>query len=94
MKTLVRNLIADALESAKNSGDIKMSHPPNIVVEEPRDSKMGDFATNVAMTMAKSEGKNPRAIAEAICEKLNNGAGMVESAETAGPGFINLRMSR
>ena len=86
-------MILDALQSAQNSGDVKMIHLPEIVVEEPRDSKLGDFATNVAMTMAKNEGKNPRVIADAICKKLKNGSGMIESAETAGPGFINLRMS-
>ena len=72
MKAQVHNLILDALQSAQNSGDVKMIHLPEIVVEEPRDSKLGDFATNVAMTMAKNEGKNPRVIADAICKKLKN----------------------
>ena len=94
MKTLVRKLIIDALESAKRSGIIKMIDCPDIVVEEPRNLEMGDFATNVAMTMSKSEGKSPRVIAQAICDKLNNNTKLVKLAEIAGPGFINMRMSR
>ena len=71
MKNLVRNIIADALKSAKDSGDIKMAYSTDILVEEPRNSNMGDYATNIAMIMAKSEGKNPRVIAEVICGKFD-----------------------
>lgn len=56
------------------------------------DQKFGDFATNVALQLAKPVGKNPRDIAYEIIEELSNRAEITE-ASVAGPGFINLRVS-
>ncbi len=92
MKNTVRELISDALNRAKENGDLTLDSTPNIVIEEPKDKKFGDYSTNVAMLMAKSEKKNPRAIAESICNYFSEEL-RVESAECAGPGFINLKMS-
>ncbi len=63
----------------------------NVTVEPPRDAAHGDLATNAAMVLAKPAGTNPRALAEAIGEKLEAFA-TVEAVEVAGPGFINLRL--
>jgi arginyl-tRNA synthetase len=63
----------------------------HVSVEPPRDSSHGDLATNAAMVLAKPAATNPRALAEAITEKLAADPA-VESAEIAGPGFINLRL--
>jgi arginyl-tRNA synthetase len=92
MKNTVRKLISDALNRAKKNGDLTLDSAPNIVIEEPKDKKFGDYSTNVAMLMAKSERKNPRAMAESICSCFSEEP-RVESAECAGPGFINLKMS-
>lgn len=62
-----------------------------VVVEPPRDPAHGDLATNAAMVLAKPAGTNPRALAELIAAALSEVEG-VESAEVAGPGFINLRL--
>ena len=64
----------------------------NIAVEPPRDAAHGDLATNVAMVLAKPARTNPRALAELIVPKL---AALPEiaSAEVAGPGFINVRLT-
>ncbi len=64
----------------------------NVSVEPPRDASHGDLATNAAMVLAKQAKTNPRALAEKIVEKLSADA-EIESAEIAGPGFINLRLS-
>ena len=93
MKSIVRNLIVEALKEVQKSGELNGEIFPDIVIEEPRDSKLGDFSTTVAMTLAKSERKNPKVIAEVICKELKNGKGWIESVETAGPGFINLKMT-
>lgn len=92
MKNTLRELISDALNRAKANGDLTLDTTPNIVIEEPKDKKFGDYSTNVAMLMAKSERKNPRAIAESICSYFKDES-RVESADCAGPGFINLKMS-
>ena len=63
-----------------------------MVLERPKDASHGDFATNVAMRNAKAEGRPPRELAEEYAEKaiaLDD----VESAEIAGPGFLNLRLA-
>lgn len=64
----------------------------NVAVEPPRDPAHGDLATNAAMVLAKPAGTNPRALAELIVPKL---AALPEiaSAEVAGPGFINVRLT-
>ncbi|HKU91923.1 MAG TPA: arginine--tRNA ligase [Sphingomicrobium sp.] len=64
----------------------------NVTVEPPRDPAHGDLATNAAMVLAKPAGMNPRALAEAIKPKLE-ALPPVTSVETAGPGFINLRLN-
>ena len=63
-----------------------------VAVEPPRDPAHGDLATNAAMVLAKRAGTNPRALAALVAPKLEALA-EVESAEIAGPGFINLRLS-
>ena len=63
-----------------------------IAVEPPRDASHGDLATNAAMVLAKRAGANPRALADLIAPRLA-ALDPVESAEVAGPGFINIRLS-
>jgi len=65
----------------------------NVTVEPPRDPSHGDLATNAAMVLARPAGTNPRALAEAIKPKLE-ALPPVTSVEIAGPGFINLRLTR
>jgi arginyl-tRNA synthetase len=64
-----------------------------VAVEPPRDPAHGDLATNAAMVLAKSAGSNPRALAELIAPRLR-AIDQVESADIAGPGFINIRLGR
>ncbi len=64
----------------------------NVAVEPPRDPSHGDIATNAAMVLAKQAKTNPRALAEKIVEHLQRDPD-IDSAEIAGPGFINLRIA-
>ncbi len=91
MKTTIQIIIHDALEKARQAGELELSPFPEIVVEKPKDEKMGDFSTNIAMTLARSERKNPKMIAESVVRYLKNGD--LSQVEIAGPGFINLKMS-
>ncbi len=80
----------DALEAAGTlPGGLNRA---NVAVEPPRDPAHGDLATNAAMVLAKPAGMNPRALAEALVGELTK-IPAVTSAEIAGPGFINLRLS-
>jgi arginyl-tRNA synthetase len=82
--------ILDALEAA---GDLPggLSRKA-IAVEPPRDPSHGDLAVNAAMVLAKPAGTNPRALAEKLAARLAD-LPDVASAEIAGPGFINLRLT-
>jgi arginyl-tRNA synthetase len=63
-----------------------------VTVEPPRDPSHGDLSTNAAMVLAKPAKANPRALAEALVAELAK-IPLVESAQIAGPGFINLRLA-
>lgn len=68
----------------------------NVLLERPKVAAHGDVATNVAMQLAKPAGRTPRELAQAIVDALLALPGardLVESAEIAGPGFINLRVT-
>lgn len=62
-----------------------------VILTRP-DEQFGDYATNVALQIAKSLGKNPREVAEQIAEKLRE-TGEYADVTIAGPGFINIRLS-
>jgi arginyl-tRNA synthetase len=64
-----------------------------ISVEPPREATHGDMATNAAMVLAKPAGKKPRELADAIAAKLR-GEVLIEDVSVAGPGFINLTLTR
>jgi arginyl-tRNA synthetase len=69
---------------------------PDIVLERPKVASHGDIATNVAMQIAKAARRNPRELAQAIVDTLQSAPQareLVQSAEVAGPGFINLRLT-
>ncbi|MZH15156.1 MAG: arginine--tRNA ligase [Nitrospinae bacterium] len=94
MKKAIKEIIERALEKAKGAAELELENVPDVVIEKPKDEKLGDFATNIAMTLARSERKNPKAIAEIINRHIENGATGLDSVEIAGPGFLNLKMSQ
>ena len=63
------------------------------VIERPRDPAFGDWATNLAMVLAKGLGKKPRDFAQEIIAGLDFARAGITSAEIAGPGFINFRVA-
>ncbi len=65
--------------------------PPEITVERPRNPEHGDYASNLALQLAKKVGANPRELAGWLADALAKADG-IASAEVAGPGFINLRL--
>jgi arginyl-tRNA synthetase len=88
----IHGIVADAVERAVASGALVLQDSmPNFVVEPPRDPAHGDLATNVAMVLAKTAGKPPRAIAEMLKPHLEKNP-IISGVEIAGPGFINLRL--
>ncbi len=66
--------------------------PDPVTIERPRNPEHGDYATNLALQVAKKVGLAPREFADELAEKLANADGVV-SAEVAGPGFLNIRLA-
>jgi len=64
-----------------------------LTLERPKLEQYGDFATNIAMLIAKKLGKNPREIAKDIVANLEIEPEFIEKVEIAGPGFINFKLS-
>ncbi|MFX4262688.1 arginine--tRNA ligase [Pelotomaculum propionicicum] len=80
--------LANSLQASRDCGLIKIEQPPEITVEVPREKDHGDFATNLAMLLAKPARMAPRRAAEILAHNFSAGT-WVERVEIAGPGFIN-----
>ncbi|HEY2043698.1 MAG TPA: arginine--tRNA ligase [Jatrophihabitans sp.] len=83
--------IASAVRRAVETGAFVADVPSDIVVERPKNPEHGDYATNVAMRLAKTAGKPPRIVAEAIAKVLTDTDG-IASVDVAGPGFLNITL--
>ncbi|MFD1343932.1 arginine--tRNA ligase [Litorisediminicola beolgyonensis] len=89
----IRILVTEAIDTLAARGTLPEGLPfDNIAVEPPRDPSHGDMATNAAMVLAKPAGMKPREIAEALAPMLAEDS-RIATAEVAGPGFLNLRLS-
>ena len=66
--------------------------PDTVTVERPRNPEHGDYATNIALQVAKKAGTNPRDLAGWLADDLSSDPA-IDAAEVAGPGFINLRLA-
>lgn len=69
---------------------------PQVTLERPKVAAHGDVATNIALQTAKKAGKNPRELAQSIVDQIladEQTSAIIASAEIAGPGFINFRLS-
>ena len=90
---VLESAIQSAINRAIASGEISCEPPSTIVLERPKNRDHGDYATSIALQLAKAAGKNPREIAQIICNHLK-GADGVSRLEIAGPGFINITLNR
>lgn len=88
MKDTIRQLIQQAITQLVTEGVLPEGLSPAIQVENTRDKTHGDFASNIAMMLAKPAGMKPRDLAEKIIAALPADEN-VSKADIAGPGFIN-----
>ena len=88
-----QKLIFDAYLLAVKNGELPGADVKAPAIETPKDVKNGDFASSFAMQNVKIIGKPPRVIADAVIKNMDFAPSCFESAEAAGPGFINLRLS-
>ena len=93
-KAFIKEVTDNALNSAKEKGEIEFSFIPDYAVEEPREKEFGDFSVNAAMLMARAAHAAPRAIAEKIVEGIDIASIGADKIEIAGPGFINFYLDK
>ena len=93
MKEILQSLVQQALESLVDSGELSLAALPEIAIERGRDGAHGDYASPVAMGLAREARKSPRAIAELIVSRLQDSP-TIASVEVAGPGFINFTIAQ
>ena len=93
MKAEIAKLLEQAVSKCQSAGSLPTDVTPTIHVDRARDSKHGDFATNLAMTLAKPARSKPRDIAEAIIAQLP-ASELIDKVEIAGPGFINFYINQ
>lgn len=91
MKPALRSLFLEALAAARVTGNLPDGGIPEFTVERTRNRDHGDFATNIALMLAKAAQRKPRDIAEAIVAALPANDDIAR-VEIAGPGFINVFM--
>lgn len=92
MKDRLRQQIGDALQACFENDTLHSGIVPEVQIEIPGNPEHGDFASNVAMTMARAEKKSPRQIAEALVAALRD-CDFLSKVEVAGPGFINFTLT-
>ncbi|OMH39542.1 arginine--tRNA ligase [Motiliproteus sp. MSK22-1] len=88
MKQHIAELVSASIEILKAEGVLPQELEPRIMVENTKDKAHGDFASNIALTMAKAAKCAPRQLAEKLCDKLPK-SDNISNVTIAGPGFIN-----
>ncbi|MGN6605455.1 MAG: arginine--tRNA ligase [Jatrophihabitans sp.] len=83
----VRSAVADVVATGALAVDV----PAEVLVERPKNPEHGDYATNVALRLAKPAGRPPREVAELLAERLRAASG-IERVDIAGPGFLNITL--
>jgi arginyl-tRNA synthetase len=86
--------VLGALQAAVDAGELvlPLGLPATIAVERPRQAGHGDYATTVALQLAKQASRPPRAVAELLAARLRDLPG-IDGIEIAGPGFVNITLA-
>ncbi len=94
IQTLKENLKNEIKETVIKCGYVSCEEDINVILENAKDAKHGDYSTNIAMQLTKRAKKNPRIIAEEIVKNFDTNKADVEKIEIAGPGFINFFLKK
>ncbi|MCB1876736.1 MAG: arginine--tRNA ligase [Chromatiales bacterium] len=91
MKKRIESLLRTAIDQLVTSGKLPADLQADVMVERARDRRHGDFASNLAMTLAKPARRNPRELAQWLIEAMPEATDLAK-VEIAGPGFINFTL--
>jgi len=93
IENTLKEMLTASLKANIESGDFVEFELPEIGLEIPREASHGEYATNLAMVLAKTLRMNPRMAAQKIIEKMPENP-LVSAVEMAGPGFLNFRLDQ
>jgi arginyl-tRNA synthetase len=93
VKEHLEELLAQSLLHLQRDGVLPPGAEPTVQLERTRSPEHGEFASNVAMVLARSAGRPPRELAQAIIDRMPKSR-QVDRLEIAGPGFINFFLQR
>jgi arginyl-tRNA synthetase len=85
--------VRGAVVAAVEAGELAVTPPAEVAVERPRVKEHGDYATSIALQLAKAAGRPPREVAELLATRLREVDG-IDEVDVAGPGFLNLRLAQ
>ena len=94
MRAALVDLLQKIVSEARQQGKLKQGETLPIVLEVPKREDQGDFATTLALSLAKVEGRPPRDVASVLVSMLQDRAPFLQKVEIAGPGYINFFMKR
>jgi arginyl-tRNA synthetase len=86
------DLVVAAVRRAVDAGELAVEPPATVTVERPRQREHGDYATNVALQLAKPAGRPPRDVADLLARHLA-AAPEIAKVDVAGPGFLNITLA-
>ncbi len=89
MKQALVRLLEKSIRAGIDQKVLLLPVPTRIEVELTKDPGHGDYASNIAMVLAKQAKKNPREIAKMLTERIEDREGLLDRVEIAGPGFLN-----
>jgi arginyl-tRNA synthetase len=87
----LESAVLAAVRAAVEAGDLGVEPPAEVKVERPRQREHGDYATNIALQLAKPAGRKPRDVAELLAKRIADAPG-VTRVDIAGPGFLNITL--
>jgi len=93
LKQELQQLLMEAISIVQEKMDVTFSAIDDIKIERTRDQSHGDYACNIAMVLARQAKINPRQLAAALLENIP-GSEIIERVEIAGPGFINIFITK
>ncbi|NEK85210.1 arginine--tRNA ligase [Blastococcus saxobsidens] len=89
----LQDVVRTAVGAVVERGELAVAVPADVVIERPRNPEHGDYATNIALRLAKPAGRPPRDVAGLVAEELRAHAG-IAAVDIAGPGFLNITLAQ
>ncbi|WP_346619808.1 arginine--tRNA ligase [Blastococcus montanus] len=89
----LQDVVRTAVAAVVERGALPVEVPADVVIERPKNPEHGDYATNVALRLAKPAGRPPREVADLLAGELRAHPG-VAGVDIAGPGFLNITLAQ